>query len=46
MTFSGYLKVFNFQRVLLAARKADAIEFELYAYLSRKDFPILTDAKT
>ena len=25
MTFSGYLNVFNFQRVLLPARKADAI---------------------
>ena len=37
MTFSGYyLKVFNFQKVLVAARKGDAIAY----------FPILTDAKT
>ena len=27
MTFSGYLNVFNFQRLLLAARKAGAIAF-------------------
>ena len=27
MTFSGYLNVFNFQRVVLAARKADAIDY-------------------
>ena len=37
MTFSGYyLNVFNFQKVLVAARKRDAIAY----------FPILTDAKT
>ena len=44
MTFSGYLNVFNLQRVLLAARKTDAIALQLYAYFWRKDFP--TDAKT
>ena len=46
MSFSGYLNVFNFQRVLLAARKADAIALQLYACFWRKDFPILTDTKT
>ena len=35
MTFSGYLNAFNFQRVLLAARKADAMDtFEEKTFLS------------
>ena len=39
------MNVLNFQKVLLAARKGDAIALLLYAYFRRKDFPILTDAK-
>ena len=45
MAFSGYLNVYNFQRELLAARKADAIALKLYAYFG-KDFLTHTDAKT
>ena len=45
MAFSGYLNVYNFQRELLAARKADAIAMKLYAYFG-KDFLTHTDAKT
>ena len=45
MAFSGYLNVYNFQRELLAARKADAIALKLYAKL-KKDFLTHTDAKT
>ena len=37
MTFSGYLNVQNFQRALLATRKADVIALQHYAYFS-KDF--------
>ena len=32
MTFSGYLNVYNFRRVLLAARKVDTITLQLYGY--------------
>lgn len=32
MTFSGYFNVYNFERVLTAATKADAIALQLYAY--------------
>ena len=46
ITLSGDLNVFNFQRVLLAARKTDTIALWLYAYFLRIDLPILTDAKT
>ena len=46
MTFLYYLNVYNFQKILLAARKADAIALLLYAYFRRKDFPIFTDVKT
>ena len=40
MTFSGYLNVYNFQRVLLATKKVDVIALQHYAYFW-KDFPTL-----
>ena len=46
MTFSGYLNVYNFRRVLLAARKVDTITLQLYGYFWRKNFLILRDVKT
>ena len=36
MTFSGYLNVYNFQRVLLATRKAEAIALQASCMLLRK----------
>ena len=38
MTFSGYLNVFNFQRVLLAARKADAIALYFMHTIEEKTY--------
>ena len=43
MIFPGYLNVYSFQSALLAAREADAITLQLYAYFWIKDFPIFTD---